>query len=157
VADLDRREMARLINSKGVKITRGDLWLALQCIPPAGEFATRAGAGPYAQVLLLSILANRECESCNHGDNGGGNPCSCPVPCGARYCQHPVEDGEHDTAAPHACCEHADSPGPPSDPELAAMAALLPALPLVSGLGLDARKRVMDWAKHRACDGLPPF
>jgi hypothetical protein len=37
------------------------------------------------------------------------------------------------------------------------MAALLPALPLVSGLGCDARERVMDWARRRACDGLPPF
>jgi hypothetical protein len=54
-----------------------------------------------------------------------------------------------------------DTPGytvtPAADAELAAMAALLPALPLVSGLSLDARKRVMNWAKHRACDGLPPF
>ena len=46
---------------------------------------------------------------------------------------------------------------PAPDPELAAMAALLPALPLVSELGPDARERVMDWARHRACDGLPPF
>jgi hypothetical protein len=40
---------------------------------------------------------------------------------------------------------------------MTAMAALLPALPLVSKLGHDARERVMDWARRRACDGLPPF
>jgi hypothetical protein len=44
-----------------------------------------------------------------------------------------------------------------TDPELAAIAALLPALPLVAGLGPDARERVMDWARRRACDGQPPF
>jgi hypothetical protein len=43
------------------------------------------------------------------------------------------------------------------DPELAAMAALLPALPLVSELTPDARERVMEWARRRATDGLPPF
>lgn len=43
------------------------------------------------------------------------------------------------------------------DPEVAAMAALAPVLPLVSALGHDARARVMDWATRRACDGLPPF
>jgi hypothetical protein len=52
----------------------------------------------------------------------------------------------------HICCEHV-----PGDPEMTAMAALLPALPLVSKLGHDARERVMDWARRRACDGLPPF
>lgn len=45
----------------------------------------------------------------------------------------------------------------PADPELHAMAVLLPALPMVSKLGVDARERVMDWARRRACDGLPPF
>jgi hypothetical protein len=44
-----------------------------------------------------------------------------------------------------------------ADAELSAMAALLPALPLVARLGVDARERVMDWARHRACDSLPPF
>jgi hypothetical protein len=44
-----------------------------------------------------------------------------------------------------------------ADEELAAMAALLPALPLVSKLGPDARERVMDWAHRRATDSLPPF
>jgi hypothetical protein len=52
------------------------------------------------------------------------------------------------------CCENCSEP---ADPELTAMAALLPALPLVSKLGHDARERVMDWARRRACDGLPPF
>jgi hypothetical protein len=52
----------------------------------------------------------------------------------------------------HICCDDVIA-----DPELSAMAALLPALPLVSRLDRDARERVMDWARHRACDSLPPF
>jgi hypothetical protein len=43
------------------------------------------------------------------------------------------------------------------DPELAAMAALLPALPLVSRLKHSDARRVMEWFTHRACDDLPPF
>ena len=65
--------------------------------------------------------------------------------------------GDGDVVDAHVCCEHADGPGPFSDDELAAMAALLPALPLVSKLSHDARARVMDWATRRACDGLAPF
>jgi hypothetical protein len=57
-----------------------------------------------------------------------------------------------DVVDAHICCEHADA-----DPELSAMAALLPALPLVAALKRDARERVMDWARRRATDGLPPF
>ena len=44
-----------------------------------------------------------------------------------------------------------------ADPELAAMAALLPALPEVRSLDPYTRDRVMDWARRRACDGAPPF
>jgi hypothetical protein len=169
-----REQLASLINGKGVKITRGDLWGALQRIPPTGEFATHMGAAPYAQMLLLSILANRECESCNHGDNGGGYSCDCPVPCGARYCQHATESGSgeqdeagrcpecrmpltmhHDPGCSQPCGRCETRKG--SDAELSAMSALLPALPLVGALGPDARERVMDWARRRACDGLPPF
>jgi hypothetical protein len=59
---------------------------------------------------------------------------------------------DRDVVDAHVCCEHAGT-----DREISAMAALLPALPLVSKLCYDARERVMDWAKRRACDGLPPF
>lgn len=45
----------------------------------------------------------------------------------------------------------------PGDPEVAAIAALVPVLPLVSKLRHDARERVMDWARRRATDGLAPF
>ena len=31
------------------------------------------------------------CPSCSRGEDGGGYPCDCPAPCGARYCQHPTE------------------------------------------------------------------
>lgn len=132
-------ELALLINGKGVKITRGDLWGALQRIPPAGVFATRMGAAPYAQALLLSILASRECESCKRADNGGGHPCDCPVPCGARYCQHP--SGEP---------QPADTP---ADPELAAMAAIVAAMDELGDhailLGEDVHERVIRWAMAR--------
>lgn len=58
-----------------------------------------------------------------------------------------------DVVDAHVCCEHAGV----GDRELLAMAALTPALPMVSALGHDARERVMDWARRRACDGLAPF
>jgi hypothetical protein len=64
----------------------------------------------------------------------------------------PLGSEPGDVVDAHICCEHV-----PGDPELAAMAALLPALPLVSKLGHDAGERVMEWARRRACDGLPPF
>jgi hypothetical protein len=57
--------------------------------------------------------------------------------------------------AGHAAALRADEAR--ADPELAAMAALLPVLPLVSRLGPDARERVMDWARRRAADRQPPF
>jgi len=58
-----------------------------------------------------------------------------------------------DVVDAHICCEHAVV----DDAELAAMAALLAALPLVSALRPDARERVMDWARRRATDSQPPF
>lgn len=50
----------------------------------------------------------------------------------------------------------APDPAPAADPEVAAMAALAPVLPLVSRLDRDARERVMRWATARATGGLPP-
>ena len=155
-----REHLAVLINGKGVKITRGELWGALQRIPPAGKFATRMGAAPYAQALLLSILANRGCESCRRADNGGGHPCDCPVPCGARYCQHVAEDGSDERdpwagdgyAVDADICDHL-----PVDPEVAAMAALAPALAALRRLKHDEAMRVMRWATDRATGNLPPF
>ena len=81
----------------GVVITRQQLAATLQHLPrPAGP----AGDGwPYSQALLLSFLACQACDSCSRADNGGGRPCDCPVPCGARYCQHPaagLHAGERD-------------------------------------------------------------
>jgi hypothetical protein len=61
----------------------------------------------------------------------------------------------HAQALADALGRPVEDPGP--DPELAAMAALLPGLPLVSKLDPDARERVMDWARRRATDGQPPF
>lgn len=56
------------------------------------------------------------------------------------------------------CCERAGgAPGPFTDPEVAAMAALAPVVDLVRGLGHDARTRVLEWARCRAHAGLPPF
>jgi hypothetical protein len=52
----------------------------------------------------------------------------------------------------HICCEHADT-----DQELAAMAALLPAVPLLRRLSYDARVRVIEWYGHRVNDGQAPF
>jgi hypothetical protein len=52
----------------------------------------------------------------------------------------------------HICCEHADT-----DRELAAMAALLPAVPLLRRLSYDARVRVIEWYGHRVNDGQAPF
>lgn len=141
-----------------MEVTRNELWGALQRIPPAGYFATRMGAAPYAQALLLSIQANRECESCRLADNGGGFPCGCPVPCGARYCQHPVEGGTCDPWAPdddvvdaHICCEHADAGSvrhiiDTADPELTAMAKVIAAM---EPLDHRARQRIRMWVDER--------
>ena len=60
--------------------------------------------------------------------------------------------GNSDVVEAHVCCEHADA-----DPELAAMAALLPAVPLLQRLGYDARARVIEWYGHRVNDGQPDF
>jgi hypothetical protein len=58
----------------------------------------------------------------------------------------------------HICCEHAgDAPGPFSDPEVAAMAALAPALAALRRLKHDEAMRVMRWATDRATGNLPPF
>lgn len=70
-----------------------------------------------------------------------------------------LEIGQRDVVDAHICCEHVgiDDAELIGDPELAAMAALLPGLPMVSKLGHDARERVMDWARRRATDGQAPF
>jgi hypothetical protein len=62
-----------------------------------------------------------------------------------------------DVVDAHICCEHADGPGPFSDPEVAAMAALAPALPAVRRLKYQEAVRVMRWATDSATDSLPPF
>jgi hypothetical protein len=73
--------------------------------------------------------------------------------CGNQFKPGQVCDSCREVAAGvHLCDDQC-----PADPELHAMAVLLPALPMVSKLGHDARERVMDWARHRACDGRAPF
>ena len=62
-----------------------------------------------------------------------------------------------DVVDAHICCEHADGPGPFSDPEVAAMAALAPALAALRRLRYDEAMRVMRWATDRATGNLPPF
>jgi len=161
--DVTREQLAHLINIKGAKITRNELWGALQRIPPAGEFATRMGAAPYAQALLLSILANRECESCRRGDNGGGHPCGCPAPCGARYCQHAVEAGSRDPWAPaddvvdaHICCEHATGPFiTRASSELGVVDQIVA---LLDHRGQRVTRRVLRWVwDYLTDDDEPPF
>jgi hypothetical protein len=49
-------------------------------------------------------------------------------------------------------CDHL-----PVDPEVAAMAALAPALAALKRLKHDEAMRVMRWATDRATDSLPPF
>jgi hypothetical protein len=77
-----------------------------------------------------------------------------PPPERGEYARLPADD---DVVDAHICCEHADGPGPFSDPEVAAMAALTPALPAVRRLKHDEAMRVMRWATDRATDSLPPF
>jgi hypothetical protein len=93
--------------------------------------------GNVALHVFRSVgAALREPEPCPfHSGNGAAAECNCEL-------------RQYVFRAPETA---------PADPELAAMTALLPALPLVSKLDPDARERVMDWAKRRACDGLPPF
>lgn len=92
--EVTREQLAGTINDEGAVITRADLASAIRRIPPAGEFAASTGAWLYAQELLLSIVAQRNCPSCSRAGNGGGYPCNCAAPCGARYCQHPLPGGD---------------------------------------------------------------
>lgn len=76
----------------GVVITRQQLAATLQRLPrPANALGE---PWPYSQDLLLSFLACQACDSCSRADNGGGFTCDCPVPCGARYCQHPAKEAQ---------------------------------------------------------------
>ena len=63
-----------------------------------------------------------------------------------------LREPDADVVEAHVCCEHADT-----DPELAAMAALLPAVPLLQRLGYDARVRLLEWYGRRVNDGQAPF
>jgi hypothetical protein len=81
-------------------------------------------------------LVKWNCESCKRGEDGGGWPCDCPVPCGARYCQHPMP-------AP------ADWDGGLTgikDPELDAAQAILDAL---DGLDGYAQRNIIRYVAAR--------
>jgi len=114
LTEITRQHLVRQAED-GVVITRQQLAATLQRLPRP---ANALGDGwPYSQDLLLSFLACQACASCSRADNGGGHACDCPVPCGARYCQHA-------TAAPQP---------DDRDDELACIAAILRA---IEGLSL---------------------
>lgn len=68
-----------------------------------------------------------------------------------RQCAYP-DAGIKDGVVDADICDHL-----PVDPEVAAMAALAPALPAVRRLKHQEAARVMRWATDRATENLPPF
>ena len=71
-----------------------------------------------------------------------------PAPERGEYARLPADDDVVDADI----CDHV-----PVDPEVAAMAALAPALAALRRLKHDEAMRVMRWATDRATGSLPPF
>jgi hypothetical protein len=86
-----------------------------------------------AHPLPDAGLVKWNCESCKRGEDGGGWPCDCPVPCGARYCQHPMPQRE--------------TPAGIEDRELDAMQAIGDAL---TGLPAEAQRDILAYWSARA-------
>lgn len=143
--EITREDLAAALAAAKVVVDLGDDGTGADSTGRDSKGCYAIGTIRYPESLAADVLRaagpelpGPNCPSCLRGDNGGGYPCCCPVPCGARYCQHAPEPAPAASAG--------------ADAELAVIAAALTGLDRFGWEHGDTSApawRVLSYLAHR--------